>query len=201
MLEHLDGANAIQRFLDGLPYNVDGCCRSPREVLRVGRAHCMDGALFAAAALRRLGHPPLLMDLRAVNDDDHVIALYRDGRLWGAVAKSNTTLLRARDPVFRSLRELALSYFPFYFNTRGEMSLRSYSVPLDLRRFDSRQWMFSADSQEYIGTALDRLRHVPLVTDETARALPTAPRYVVEACFEGADPDGLFQPDQDLAPR
>jgi hypothetical protein len=194
VLDRLGSPRAIQDFIDAMPYNTDTTCRSPREVLLVRRAHCMDGALLAAAALRRLGYPPLLMDLRAVNDDDHVVALYREGTRWGAPAKSNTTLLRMRDAVFRTLRELLLSYFPFYFNTDGGMSLRSYSLPLDLRRFDPRRWMFAADNQEYIGDALDRRRHLPLLDERTARNLPQAPGYLVQACFAGADPAGLFVP-------
>jgi len=194
VLDGLHTPRDIQEFLDRMPYNTDGFCRSPREVLRMRRAHCMDGALFAAAALRRLGHPPMLMDLRAVNDDDHVLALYRKGARWGAVAKSNTTLLRMRDPVYRTLRELALSYFPFYFNTDGEMSLRSYSLPLDLRRYDDSGWMFAPENQEYLGDALDARRHIALLDEDVARRLPRAPAYLVEACFAGADLDGLFVP-------
>lgn len=197
VLSTLVSPRAIQDHLDAMPYNTDHVCRSPREALRAGRAHCTDGALFAAAALRRLGWPPLLMDLRAVDDDDHVVALYREGSRWGAVAKSNTTLLRMRDPVYRTLRELALSYFPFYFNTDGVMSLRSYSLPLDLERFDDRRWMFASADQEYIAEALDRRRHVPLLDEATARRLPRAPRYLMDACFAGADPAGLYVPGSD----
>jgi hypothetical protein len=194
VLDRLDSPRAIQDFLDSMPYNPEPVCRSPREVLRVRRAHCMEGALFAAAAINRLGQPSLLVDLRAANDDDHVIALFQEGGRWGAVAKSNTTLLRMRDPVYRNLRELALSYFPFYFNVDGELSLRSYSTPLDLSRFDGLGWRFSALNQEHIGDALDRLRHTPLVDETSARRLQRAPRYLIDACFAGADADGLFRP-------
>ena len=154
----------------------------------------MEGALFAAAALSHHGRPPLLVDLRAHNDDDHVIALFREGRLWGAVAKSNTTALRMRDPVYRTTRELALSYFPFYFNLDGYSSLRAYSVPCDLSRFDDRGWRYTTDDLEYLGDALDRLRHTRLLDEEIALRLPRAPRYLMDACFAGADPAGLFKP-------
>ncbi len=106
----------IQRYLDSLAYNHHDECRSPRYVMRNRRAHCFDGALFAAAALRVQGHPPLLVDLRAVNDDDHVLAVFSKGRCWGAIAKSNFTTIQYREPVYRTLRELAMSYFDLYFN-------------------------------------------------------------------------------------
>jgi len=194
VLERLETPRAIQDFLDGMAYNAEPVCRSPREVLRVRRAHCMEGALFAAAALSHHGRPPLLVDLRAHNDDDHVIALFRDDVLWGAVAKSNTTALRMRDPVYRTVRELAMSYFPYYFNLDGYSALRAYSVPFDLTRYDDRGWRFTADDLEYLGDALDRLRHTRLVDEQTARRLSRAPRYLMDACFAGADPAGLFKP-------
>ena len=194
LLAGLRSPREVQDFLDGILYNPEPVCRSPREVLALGRAHCMEGALLAAAAISRLGQPPLVADLRAVNDDDHVIALFREGGRWGAVAKSNTTMLRMRDPVYRTVRELALSYFPFYFNTDGEMSLRAYSAPIDLSLYDDRGWRYTSDDLGYIGDDLDRRRHTRLVGDEAAGALPRAPQYLIDACFAGADPDGLFRP-------
>jgi hypothetical protein len=194
VLEGLDSPRAIQDFLDAMPYNPEPVCRSPREVLRLRRAHCMEGALVAAAAIERLGQPPLLVDLRADNDDDHLIALFREGGRWGAVAKSNTTLLRMRHPVYRTVRELAMSYFPFYFNTDGAMSMRSYSVACDLGRFDERLWRTTAADLEFIGDALGRLRHTPVVDERTARRMARAPAYLMDACFAGAVPEGLFKP-------
>lgn len=158
------------------------------------RAHCMEGALLAAAALSHQGRPPLLVDLRAHNDDDHVIAVFSEGGRWGAVAKSNTTLLRMRDPVYRTIRELALSYFPFYFNIDGVNSLRAYSVPCDLTRFDHLGWRFTKNDLEYLGDALDRQRHTRLVDEDGLQRLQRAPGYLIDACFAGADPDGLFKP-------
>jgi hypothetical protein len=114
-------------------------------VLRDRTAHCMEGALFGAAALRMLGYPPLLLDLEAVHDDDHVLAIFRSRGLWGAVAKSNYSGLRYREPVYRSLRELVMSYFEHYFNLRAEKTLRRYSGAVNLARFDRRQWMTSEE--------------------------------------------------------
>ena len=119
----------IQRFIDSLAYNNEPggpTCRSPRSTLRDRTAHCMEGALLGAAALRMLGHPALLLDLEAVRDTDHVLALFRARGHWGAVAKSNYAGLRYREPVYRTLRELAMSYFEHYFNPRKEKTLRTF---------------------------------------------------------------------------
>jgi hypothetical protein len=134
----------IQRYLDcEIGYNTepDGdTCYSPRMVMRLGVAHCMEGALIAALALRRLGHPPLLVDLEAVRDTDHVLAVYRVDGHWGAVAKSDYSGIRSREPVYRNIRELAMSYFEHYFNPAGEKTLRAYSRPVNLARFDGAGW-------------------------------------------------------------
>ena len=126
----------IQRFIDSLAYQYADTAWSPERVLRERKGHCLEGALVAAAALRVQGHPPLLMDLEAVHDDDHVIAVYRERGLWGGIAKSNFAGLRFRAPVYRTLRELALSYFEHYYNLRGQRTLRSYSRPVNLARLD-----------------------------------------------------------------
>jgi hypothetical protein len=156
----------IQRYLDDLPYDKEPRgprCRSPRLVLRDQTAHCMEGALFGAAALRMLGHPPLLLDLEAVRDDDHVLAIFRVHNHWGAVAKSNYSGLRFREPVYRSLRELALSYFEHYFNLRREKTLRNYSRPVNLQRFDALGWMTAADDPWFIPEYLCTITHTPLL--------------------------------------
>jgi hypothetical protein len=136
-LRGLKTPERIQRFLDiDIGYNKepDGdTIRSPRRVLRDRVAHCLEGALLAAAALRAQGFPPLLMDLEAVNDDDHVLAVFRQHDRWGAIAKSNYSGLRFREPVYRSLRELAISYFEHYFNLQREKTLRKFSRPVNPR--------------------------------------------------------------------
>jgi hypothetical protein len=181
----------IQDYLDTLAYNCTERTLSPHAVVREQIAHCMDGAVFAATALESLGHPPLLVDLRAVDDDDHVIAVYRENGLWGAVAKSNTTLLRFRPPVFRSLRELALSYFAVYFNTDGEMSLYEYSRPFSLRRY--RDAYLDAEDIAFIGADLDRSKHYAIVDRMRLKSLPGAPQYLLDACFLGANWAGLYR--------
>jgi len=191
MLPRLPDPKSIQDYLDALSYNTTDRTFCPRDVVAERKAHCMDGAVFAATALERIGHRPLLVDLRAIDDDDHVIAAYREQGLWGAVAKSNTTLLRFRAPVYRSVRELALSYFAVYFNTDGEMSLYEYSRPFSLRRYGGKH--LSARDIAYIGDDLDATRHYPIVTRERLKSLPRAPAYLLDACFAGADLEGLYR--------
>lgn len=182
---------SIQDYLDALAYNTTDRTLCPRDVVLEQRAHCMDGAVFAASALASIGHPPLLVDLRAIDDDDHVIAVFREHGMWGAVAKSNTTTLRFRDPVYRSVRELALSYFPVYFNVAGEMSLYEYSRPFSLRKY-GRKYLSDADVA-YIGEDLDATVHYPIVTRQRLKSLRIAPKYLIDACFAGADPAGLYK--------
>jgi hypothetical protein len=156
----------IQRFLDELPYNKEphgDTCLSPRRVLRDRTAHCMEGALFGAAAHAQRGHPPLLLDFEAVRDDDHVLALFRSHGHWGALAKSNYSGLRYREPVYRTLRELAMSYFEHYYNLRKEKTLRNYSRPVNLRRFDSIHWMTAEEDVWAVPEYLTTIAHTPLL--------------------------------------
>jgi hypothetical protein len=164
----------IQRYLDDLSYNLEPggpTCRSPRRVLQLGSAHCMEGALFGAAALRMIGHEPLLLDLEAVRDDDHVLAVFRHRGHWGALAKSNYSGLRFREPVYRTLRELAMSYFEHYFNLAGEKTLRRYSRPVNLRRFDRIAWMTSEEDVWAVPEYLVGISHTPILTGEQERSL------------------------------
>ncbi len=183
---------AIQEYLDALPYNDEITCRSPRRVLRDGKAHCMEGALFAAAALERLGHPPVLVDMRAERDDDHIVALFRRDRRLGALAKSNYTGLRYRSPVYRSLRELIMSYFEDYFNPSGELTLRAYTRPLDLRRERFGQWRTRLDDLDDIGEHMDTLPLTYVVTPAQAATLRPVPPALMEAGLLGANPKGLY---------
>jgi hypothetical protein len=175
----------IQRFIDALPYQYANTARSPQRALLECKGHCLEGALLAAAALRLNGHPPLLMDLEAVHDDDHVLALYRERGLWGSIAKSNFAGLRFRAPIYRTLRELALSYFEHYYNLRGERTLRSYSRPVNLARLDSRHWMTSEEDVWCIPESLIAAKHYELFPHKVARALPRLDRRSFEAGMHG----------------
>ncbi len=192
ILVHLDSPDRIQVFLDGLPYSSDPIYRSPRSVLRDRKAHCFDGALFAAAALRLIGFPPLIVDMQAVRDDDHILAIFRSGPHWGAVAKSNFVGLRFREPIYRSLRELVISYFDSYYNMEREKTLRGYTVPLNLREFDSICWMTDDSGLEKIAARLDQIRSFRLLTEAMIEKLVSVDDRTFEAGMLGADPDGIY---------
>jgi hypothetical protein len=162
----------IQKFIDAIEYQYADTAWSPQRVLRERKGHCMEGALVAAAALRVQGHPPLLMDLEAVRDDDHVIALYRQHGLWGGIAKSNFAGLRFRAPIYRTLRELAVSYFEHYYNLRGEHTLRAYSRAVNLTRLDRLGWMTSEEDVWCLPEALIAAKHYPLFPYRLAGTLP-----------------------------
>jgi len=163
-LRSLKDPHGIQCFLDAMPYHLADTAWSPRRVLRENIAHCFEGAMFAAAALRVNGYLPLVFDLEAEHDTDHVVAIYRMRGHWGAVAKSNYTGCRYREPVYRSLRELALSYFDVYFNLRGERTLRTFSRPVNLARFDRLNWMTTDKHLWFVAEYLFTIRHFPLLT-------------------------------------
>jgi hypothetical protein len=184
-LRSLSTPARIQEFLDALPYQYADSARSPQRALRERKGHCLEGALLAAAALRLNGRPALLMDLEAVRDDDHVIALYRERGLWGGIAKSNFAGLRFRAPIYRTLRELALSYFEHYYNLRGERTLRSYSVPVDLARLDRRNWMTSEEDVWCVPELLIAARHYPLFPAKVGHSLPRLDRRSFEAGMHG----------------
>ena len=163
----------IQQFLDNeLSYNLEpggDTCYSPRTVLNKRVAHCMEGAMLAAVALRLLGHPPLLVDLEAERDTDHVLAVYRANGYWGAVAKSDYSGLRSREPVYKNIRELVMSYFEHYFNPAGEKTLRAYSRPVNLRQFDRRDWMTSEADVWVVPNYLCEIKHTPVLSKKALR--------------------------------
>ncbi len=178
ILKRLNTPIKIQDFLDTLPTNFehDGeTCFSPRKVLRERKAHCMEGAMLAALALRVHGHKPFVMDLKvASEEDDHVVTPFQHNGYWGAISKTNHALVRYRDPIYRTLRELAMSYFHEYTDTKGKKVLRWYSRPLDLSRFDAQGWMTAEDDVFYIPQYLDTIRHYPLLTKPHAKLLRPA---------------------------
>jgi hypothetical protein len=183
----------IQRFLDKLKYRREAGAMSPRTVERTRTANCFDGAVYAAAALEKLGYPPLIVDLEAEDDDDHVIAVYHI-KGWGAIAKSNTTMLRSREPVYRNIRELVMSYFDLYFNTGGYKSLRRYSSPVNLERFNSISWRTTEKPLDPIQDHLFKIRHYPIISRQMERGLARAEPDIMKACFLDSDPKGLFRP-------
>lgn len=170
-LRCLKTPHGIQKLIDAMPYHLQDTAWSPRRVLNENTSHCYEGALFAAAALRVNGYPPLVIDLEAEHDTDHVIAVYRVNGHWGAVAKSNYSGLQYREPIYRSLRELALSYFDMYFNMLRERTLRTFSRPVDLRRFDHLHWMTTEKPVWFVAEYLLTISHTPLITPAQAKRL------------------------------
>lgn len=174
VLKRLNTPQKIQAFVYGLQQNfeLDGdTCRPVRRVLRERSAHCIEGAMLAACALWIHGEPPLIMDMRAVRDFDHVVALYRRHGRWGAISKTNGIGLRSRDPVYGSLRELAMSYFHEYTNRRDHKTLREYSIPFDLRRIEPQVWVSGTKNAWSVCEALDELRHFKLLDGRHLRAV------------------------------
>ena len=196
ILKRLSNPERIQSYLDSLKYNITDLTRSAREVIRTGQAHCFDGAMFAAAALEFNGFTPLLIDLRAnQEDDDHILAVFRRHGLWGAIGKSNYVSCRFRDPVHRNIRELALSYFNHYFNLAGTKTLREYSTTFDLRQVRDFDWRFGTEDISDLGNRLDSIRHFRLFPPKVDRELTLADDRLFEAETLGVDPRGAFKID------
>lgn len=168
----------IQDFLETLPYSFDDgndMLRSPRRVLRERSAHCIEGALLAAAALWVNGARPLLLDIRATPDDlDHVVTLFRSGGRWGAISKTNHAVLRFREPLYRTVRELVMSYFHEYFLDDGRKTMRDYSDPFDVGRRFGHAWLTTEEDLWHIAETLDSSRHRTVLSVAQQRALRRA---------------------------
>jgi len=181
ILKRLSSPDRIQAFLNAIPINheIGGeTVLSVREVLRQRRAHCIEGAMVAAAALWVHGEPPLVMHLDCDESDyPHVVTLFRRHGSWGAISKTNGAPLRYRDPIYRTLRELALSYFHEYSNRRGHKTLRSYSAPFDLRRIDIAKWVTSAKSCWETHDRLVEVRHFALISRRQEKLLAKRDRF------------------------
>jgi len=164
ILSKLDTPKKIQDFLDGLEYNLEKkgeTYYSPHMVLKNMTANCLEAAIFAAAALRFHGYPPLVIDLISSADDhDHVLAVFRHNGRWGSIGKSKYTFLSYREPIYKSVRELAMSFFELYFNYWGKKTMRGFSrQPLNLARFDTKRWMTTDKRITFIATYLDKISH------------------------------------------
>jgi len=186
----------IQAFLNQIPYSAEAVNRCPLSVLRDRVAHCLDGGLFAAAALRLIGHPPLIVDLlpEPGTDDDHVLAIYKCNGHLGALAKSNMTGLRYREAIYRNLRELVLSYFEDYFNVDGVKTLRCYTRPLKLQAFDKVGWMWSDAGADAIEHHFSRMRKIPVLSAAMVAVLSPTDKLAFQAGMLGANEAGLYKP-------
>lgn len=195
LVARLSDPGKIQAFLERLTYSGEAAYRCPLRVLRERKGHCFDGALFAAALLNQIGFPPLILEmLPNERDDDHLLALFKQAGHWGALASSNFTGLRFREPVYRTLRELVMSYFEQFFNAAREKTLRGYTRPLNLGRFDRQLWMTRDEPLELIAGSLDKTPRVMLLTAEMTAALRRVDERSFRAGLLEADQAALFRP-------
>jgi hypothetical protein len=171
----LNSPKKIQDFLNEIPINFENdgdTCMSPKKVLKENKAHCIEGAMFAAMALKIKGEKPLLVDLTASkNDYDHVVCVFRRNKKWGAMSKTNRPVLRYREPIYKNIRELVMSYFHEYLDNSGKKSLRSYSVPLNLEKLDHLNWATSEEDVWFVPEALNKARHFPILNINQIRSL------------------------------
>jgi len=185
ILKKLNTPVKIQNFLDTMKINFEpegDTVYSPMTLLKNKTCHCVEGAILAALALRVHGQPPLLLDLTAnKNDFDHVVALFKKDGKWGAISKTNHAVLRYREPIYNSVRELAMSYFHEYFNDNGKKNLRSFSAPVNLKRFDKRGWMTTEEEVDYIPEYLAEVKHFSILTRKQIRNLRKADPLEIEA--------------------
>lgn len=184
----------IQAYLDAIAYSSEPRNRSSLNVLRDRVGHCLDGSLFGVVALRRLGHPPVIVQLlpEPGADDDHILAVFKRGNFFGALAKSNFVGLRYREPVYRTVRELVMSYFDCYFNVDGQKTLRAYTRPLNLTSLDRFDWMWTDDGVDAVEEYLPRLRPIPLIDSEQTAALSPVHELTYRGHMVGVNEAGLF---------
>jgi len=181
----LNTPSKIQDFLNKIPINFeedgkDTCC-SPLQVLRKNKAHCIEGAIFAAFCFKFHGQEPLLVDMKTTKDDfEHVIAVFKKDKKWGAISKTNHAVLRYREPVYNSIRELVMSYFHEYFLDNGKKTLRSYSNPVNLNKFNNKNWEIAEENLWYIDKKLDKVKHYNILTKKQLRNLRKADKIEIQ---------------------
>ncbi len=184
ILKSLNSPAKIQDYLNDIPINFEeegDRCMSPRMVLQTGKCHCIEGAMFAAVALRLQGKKPLIVDLTATKDDfDHVIAVFKENGMWGAISKTNHGVLRYREPVYKSIRELVMSFFHEYTDDKGRKTLREYSMPVNLSRFDKKGWMTAEEDVWYVDKYLKEVKHYKILNRKQIKRLRKADELEIE---------------------
>ncbi len=194
----------VQRYLDSIPYVGEDRDRCPLDVLKDGQCHCLDGGLFAALALRRMGDPGLIIDLVPAADkkgqkldDDHVLAVFRRYGLWGAVAKSNFPWLRYREPVYRTLRELVMSYFEVYFSLNSIKALRGYTRPLDISRYDHLDYAWNEPGAALLYRRFYCRKIIPFISKRTEALLQPVDQRAYDSGVLGVDLDWVYRPKEE----
>lgn len=185
LIKSLDTPHKIQSFINSLKINFEESgetCYSPKTVLTKRKAHCMEGAMLAACILRYHGHQPLILDIEATKDDfDHVIAVFKINGFYGAISKTNHSVLRYREPVYKSIRELVMSFFHEYFKDSGEKTMRNYSSLINLKKFDNKNWMTSDKDVWFIPDYLTKIPHKSILTKEQIKNLRKADEIEIQA--------------------
>lgn len=185
ILRGLKTPKKIQDFLNEIPINFEekgDTCFSPRMVLKQRKAHCIEGAMVAALALRLQGKKPLVVDLTSSKKDfDHVICVFKEDGKWGAISKTNHAVLRYREPVYKDIRELVMSFFHEYFDDNGKKTLRSFSMPVDLSRFDHLNWAAAEEDVWFVADFLADVKHYPILTRSQIAGLRKADPIEIEA--------------------
>lgn len=190
IFKKLNTPQKIQDYINSLKFNFDekfGSCMSPRKVLREKKADCVEGALFASVVLEFHGGKPLVLDLRSIKspyDYDHVVALFKEGGFWGAISKTNHSVLRYRDPIYRDVRELVMSYFNEYFLENGQKTLREYSDPFDLNYFNKINWRTSEKDLSEILEKLDTIKHHRILNKKQIKNLRRVDKIEIDASWE-----------------
>lgn len=199
VLEKFKRPMDVQDYLDSLFYDGADINRTADQVVEQQRAHCLDGGIFAALALRRLGYRPLIIDLVPApnTDDDHVLAVFKRHGGWGAVAKSNYVGIRYREPVYRSFRELVMTYFEPYYSINGKRTLRGYTRALDLSRYDYLRWWESHAGLEAVIKRLYSLKSIPLLDPNIIPELTRVDKKSYDAGMLGINLDGVYKPMED----
>ncbi|MBY0516328.1 MAG: hypothetical protein K2P81_05435 [Bacteriovoracaceae bacterium] len=191
ILRKLNHPYKIQEWVSRFPYNSGDETRSALEAFKAKKAHCFEGALLACLALEYNGQAPLMMDLRGHGDDDHVVALYKLKGKWGAISKTNTTVLDFRPAFFRDPRELAMSYWAMYFNWKGRYAMKDFAGPIDLRKYKKFDWRYGKEDMIDLGLQFNKLKHTTLSSPRELSHLPRAPERLRQACFLGSDLKGV----------
>lgn len=186
IFQSLNTPSKIQDFINKIPVNFekDGkdTCKSPRQVLQENKCHCIEGAILAAMILRFHGYEPLILDMESSKKDfDHVITIFKKEGKFGSISKTNHAVLRYREPIYNSVRELVMSFFHEYFTDDGKKTLRKYSNPVNLKKFDKYGWMETFEEVWYIPNHLTEIKHFPILTKNQIKNLRKADKIEIEA--------------------
>ncbi len=189
LFRKLNSPKKIQDYINSIPFNFrkDGFYASPRFIIKNKKMDCLEGAIFAAAVLEFNGERPLLLDLRSATkpfDYDHVLAIFKQYGCFGAISKTNHAVLRYREPVYKSVRELVMSFFHEYFLTDGRKTLREYSEPLNLLRFNKLNWRTTKDNLWPIHEHLDKIKHYKILSSKQIKNLRKVDKIEIKASWE-----------------